>query len=288
MKHCNLCGSSANVLMKRDRILDEEMKKWNNQEWQEWYLCKKCGNIFPVPNTPMSIIADTWNNNRTVYSEEFLIKHFEYLNKVSAGIINQYWSYIKSKRTVLDVGCGYGNLIMLLNKKGFKTLGIDVDKSTKKYHEKYDLDTIIGSVENIPIEKKFDVIFLNYSIYFISNLNNFIMKCKEHLDDNGILCITMANYLHCANKDVPTRSHTFFPIKESIEVFMILSGFNILSVKSKKGSVYMIFEKQKSKQNLPKINVFKIYLLYKTKKIRYSLYTPIILLKNIVKKIVNA
>lgn len=81
---------------------------------------------------------------------------------------------------VLDVGCGEGELMRQLKKRGFSTRGIDLSDYSPDITGDF-LESNIG---------KFDIIFANKVIAF-NNTDKFLDQVKQHLNPDGMfVCIT--------------------------------------------------------------------------------------------------
>jgi len=65
-----------------------------------------------------------------------------------------YLKYFKSKKNVLDIGCGRGEFLELLKEHGIKAKGIDIDKKMVDYCKKKGLDVVLSDatdhLESLP------------------------------------------------------------------------------------------------------------------------------------------
>ena len=285
MVKCSICGSCENWYLISNKLEIEEAKYWNGLREQNWYLCKTCGNAFPKPKASKEAIEYKWNNMRQ--EKQFFEKRMNVLDKAASKVFDYFKPYLKQRKNVLDVGCGFGNLARILQDNGFNVIGIETDATTKLQHLKYGLNTIIGSVEDIELEKKFDAIFLVYSIYFITDIKLALFKLQTMLNDNGIICLVIADFLSCENNEMPSSVHSFYPCKSSIYKLTEITGLKVIHKKSTRGSIFYVINKEKTE--FTKLKFFQseyIYLLYKTKSIRYFLIGQVIRkVSNIVKRI---
>jgi 2-polyprenyl-3-methyl-5-hydroxy-6-metoxy-1,4-benzoquinol methylase len=88
-------------------------------------------------------------------------------------------------KTVLEIGCGTGNLTLELEKLGLQVLGIDSSKEMLKlYKGKTYLNT---SIENLEMENRFDLIIAAYDVfnyisrYELPNVMKKIRKLGKHM-----------------------------------------------------------------------------------------------------------
>ena len=102
----------------------------------------------------------------------------------------------KVNSTVLDLGCGTGNLTSILAERvgpGGKVIGVDPDK--ERLHvarEKYrasNLSFLEGSSEDFP-EDKYDIVFSNYVLHWIVDKEKLFKKVHQNLKHRGCFAFT--------------------------------------------------------------------------------------------------
>lgn len=270
MVKCSICGSCENWHLLSNKLEPEEIKYWNGSKQQNWYLCKLCGNAFPEPQASKEAIEYKWNNMR--HEEDFFEKRMAALDKSAIKVFEYFKPYLQYRQNILDIGCGYGNLARILKDNGFNVIGVETDTTTKLQHLKYGLNTRIGSIEDISFKKKFDAIFLVYSIYFVTDIKQALLRLKKLMNNNGIICIVIADFLRCENNEMPSSVHSFYPCKLSICKLMEVVGLKVVNLKSSRGGIFCVIQKEPIK--FTKLNFAQttgIYFLYKTKRIRYLL-----------------
>jgi len=94
--------------------------------------------------------------------------------------------------TILDVGCGIGDIALTLAKKGYSVTAISPDKNHKKYFDKYKNKNISFyniKFEDIRFEKKFDLILMSESQGNFSPIITF-KQCKRYLKKPGYLLVS--------------------------------------------------------------------------------------------------
>lgn len=117
---------------------------------------------------------------------------------------------IEDGLTMLDIGCGYGNLwrenwsrlpehynLVCLDKKNTwaDTLYADIKTSKLIVNENASVEFIWGDAEEIKVDGKFDRIFLNHVISFINNPSILFQSIHDHLQENGIFICTWGSEL---------------------------------------------------------------------------------------------
>lgn len=95
--------------------------------------------------------------------------------------------YIKNKE-VLDLGSTTNkkDIFDAIKKLARNVIGVDIQKSD-------DPQIIEGNVENINLNKEFDVIIAGDIIEHLDNAGIFLDNMYHHLKDNGLLIITTPN-----------------------------------------------------------------------------------------------
>ncbi len=291
---CPICSSSEKLEIpyKFSTSILDILKKYNIQTVYHWYLCKECGNGYQFPKQDDRVLEEHWNRieQGDVTSDDN--------NRASSSkrLFNYFYPFLKDKKSILDIGCGHGYLLSEFKQNGFETFGIDIDSQTKEIHERLGLDTQIGQVEHLDLKKKYDVVFSTNSLYFIQNPVHFLKKIQNHLNPDGYLCLSIADMLAHTNVAGPGYPLAFYPNYDSIDYILALAGYEIVSKENKLTNILIVC-KINNQVTLPKINTLKIFILLKTKPLRYCFFgLPIkwlhkkltgTFLSKLVKKIIN-
>jgi MPBQ/MSBQ methyltransferase len=95
-------------------------------------------------------------------------------------------------KTILDVGCGIGDIALTLAKKGYIVTAISPDKNHKKYFDRYKDNNISFydiKFEDIRFDKTFDLILMSESQGNFSPLITF-KQCNRYLKKPGYLLVS--------------------------------------------------------------------------------------------------
>lgn len=104
----------------------------------------------------------------------------------------------KDQSNILDIGCGYGNYIDVLstNYPMFHISGIDsqqnvYEETSRKFNSTPNVEIIHGNFFHYPFQKKFDVVLLNYVLFYFNarEKSELIAKVKEILSENGSIIV---------------------------------------------------------------------------------------------------
>lgn len=161
------------------------------------------------------------------YSKEPVFVRLHILGRALLCPFSALVPYFPPSAEILDVGCGYGFLLHLLehdnSNKGRKFLGIDHDLKKINIAKKYasaDMEFSQGSIEELPLGR-FDVVTITDVLYCISldKWKGFLDHCFRVLKENGLLVI----------KEVIKKSgwrHLIVALEEklAVEVFKITCG----------------------------------------------------------------
>lgn len=95
-------------------------------------------------------------------------------------------------QSVLDIGCGEGQLLVQLEARGISTVGIDVSEvgiTEARKHVKGEL--IVGDFETFefPADTSFDLVFVKFVIAFIAEPDLFFQKVTQLLRTHGGLVL---------------------------------------------------------------------------------------------------
>jgi SAM-dependent methyltransferase len=117
-------------------------------------------------------------------------------NRLQAGRILQAWrqqqSTVKAP-SVLDIGCGRGNLLQALQLKGASVLGLEREEFPG--HERPGDFVRVGSLSDPEYAgRRFDIIILQHVLEHLEQPEKVLDHITEHLSEKGLLIIAVPNY----------------------------------------------------------------------------------------------
>ncbi len=129
---------------------------------------------------------------------------------------------IKGKE-ILEVGCGTGNHAVILQKKGFRITGVDLNKEmlavARKKTKKIRLDQ--GDMRNFRLKKKFDIVLCLFSTicYNLSyrQMEKTIRNFHRHLKKGGLMIFDMGFNRERFNQ----KSHAYVNSQSNKEVDIV-------------------------------------------------------------------
>tara|TARA_B100000282_G_C31697793_1_gene474694 strand:+ start:352 stop:1068 length:717 start_codon:yes stop_codon:yes gene_type:complete len=127
------------------------------------------------------------------YSEDRRPKT-DYPNKLASYLNDKY--NLKRYKTLVDFGCGRGDMLEAFSKIKLDVSGIDNSDEISKLNDKFKTYQISAENENINIGNKFDIIFSKSLIEHLRNPLQFLINCKKLLNENGLVIILTPSWYH--------------------------------------------------------------------------------------------
>lgn len=138
--------------------------------------------------TDKKLITDRFSKNFSTYDDNAFVQNIMAANLTKFIPVNNF-------NSVFEIGCGTGILTKYI--KSFflykSYTANDIVKESKKYIKEIikDVNFICGDIEQVKIDKKFDLIISNACLQWCNNLNATIIKLVNMLNKNGILAISI-------------------------------------------------------------------------------------------------
>jgi 2-polyprenyl-3-methyl-5-hydroxy-6-metoxy-1,4-benzoquinol methylase len=134
------------------------------------------------------------NNNRNVkdFSDSISFKDKK----------NQFFIKYCSGKKVLDIGCVQHNpenykskywLHKVIKEVADNVVGFDINEDGVKYLKEKGFNVIHGDAQKFNFHDKFEVITAGDLIEHLSNVDGFIQSCKEHMNNESVLVISVPN-----------------------------------------------------------------------------------------------
>lgn len=130
--------------------------------------------------------------------------------------------------SILDIGCGFGDLLIKLREKGHKgqLYGVDISegmiKEAKENSKGLDIQFKVSQAERLPFrEETFDIIICKHSLYHFK-LNKAIEEIYRCLDNKGVLIFTLNSY---------SKRSRYYSEKYKFLISKNLNNFNFINVK---------------------------------------------------------
>jgi ubiquinone/menaquinone biosynthesis C-methylase UbiE len=111
-----------------------------------------------------------------------------------------YDRYLEKDKKILEAGCGLGNQVIFLTRKGFKVFGVDYAQDALKKVKSFDsaLSLSAADVHSLPFKDNIFHAYLSFGVleHFPFGPMPALKEAKRVLADNGIIVMSLpSNYL---------------------------------------------------------------------------------------------
>jgi len=294
--NCPICGHEDHWLIPhlRDDLTTKLLIEQKLSADYQWFLCKQCGNGFQSIKSNRDVLRRIWQANRlldqygSARQNEIIDLRIKGARRGALRAYNIYSEILGlQKGAMLDVGCGLGELVKVYQDHQWEAFGVDPDPTTKEFHNKLGIKTTISQIEDVSLQKTYDAVFTTHSIYFISQPVDFLKSLKKFIKPDGYLCVAIANFFANNDTGLPGYAHTFYPSHQSMIYLLALAGYKTIFTRSARGSIYLA-AKADASVTPGAVNTFAIYMLYRTKKIRYWLFgMPAGKVRNLLSRVIS-
>ena len=159
-------------------------------------LCKNCGYVFRNKHP-----SNQW------FSNQFK-KRSKYQKNKSLGVNEDYEKFrlkrykklliflekkIKFKE-VIDIGCATGTGLKEFNKKGYKTTGIDTDKTRVNYGRKNNINLINSDIYKFSKSKKYDLVLCIHSLEHFAKPETVLKKMSKLMHQKSFIYIEVPDF----------------------------------------------------------------------------------------------
>jgi 2-polyprenyl-3-methyl-5-hydroxy-6-metoxy-1,4-benzoquinol methylase len=157
------------------------------------YKCNKCGHYYLNPIVSEEMISTYYSKINSKYYE---INDIPIDNRQSESkkLINRIKSVLPTGR-VLEIGCGYGNLLKNFSENGYEVNGIEPSPFASSYAiEKLNLNVINGFLNDTTYEENTFDIIVSFDVFeHLSSTIEMMKIIKKILKKEGLLIIGTGN-----------------------------------------------------------------------------------------------
>lgn len=252
-------------------------------------ICKNCGTIQvrPRPDEKETLAYYTDKTYRVEKPVDNDAVHLKLLRR-GERILTELKKHNYVISSVLEIGCGIGSILQPFKENGSKILGYELNAEEVEYGKAKGLNLIIGTIDDVPKGKKFDVIIYSHLIEHLVYPLKEIAKIYNILEDNGALVVLLPSFYNMKPSRYKMNNIIVYP---HLQYFTLTTLTNLLAHGKFKciygeEEILSIFTKTEEK-----IVIKSDYTKARIKKVLYKIYSPFYIpffrIKRKTKKILN-
>jgi SAM-dependent methyltransferase len=280
---CDLCGSNETEMLIKQRDL---LLATTNEEFTI-VTCRNCGLIYLNPRPSSNTLSRFYPSQYYPPAPRKAVKGMKGKSKALLGrlkrwVLEEYYGYpvLNSKMTlrilkrivawpdkvlrefkgchplpwqgqgnVLDVGCGAGGNLRVLEEQGWKVFGIEISDIAAAHARQLVTGTIhTGTLESAPFEQNtFDLVLMNHSLEHFPSPVDALRRAYRLLKDDGLLVVSVPNARALEVKlfgwwwfgwDPPRHFYHFN--KSTLSRALRLAGFQIHRHRTGTGALFLM------------------------------------------------
>ena len=194
-KECPACGSDKfeKVFSVKDHLVSNEVFEIRH--------CISCSLRITSPKPNVEEIGKYYKSDEYIshkeVGESVLNKIYKFVQRFSLikkrNIIKR--TFRNKKGTLLDVGCGTGDFLKVMNKAGWIISGVEKDGNARRIAQNTSGAPIFSIEQHFSDSNKYDVITMWHSLEHVDDLEKQIANLISLLNENGLLFVAVPNYL---------------------------------------------------------------------------------------------
>ncbi|MBH07787.1 MAG: methyltransferase [Flavobacteriales bacterium] len=174
--------------------------------------------------------------SHTNKKNDFTSKLYQLIRTYSINRKHTLISKLIKNKKILDIGSGTGEFLSYMKKNNYETYGVEIAKNARNLSIKNHKLNVKDSIFNLS-EKNFDIITMWHVLEHIYDLDDYMRKIKNLLNDKGFLLVAVPNHKcydqkffgkYWAGWDVPL--HLWHFDKNSMQKLSKLYGFEIFRI----------------------------------------------------------
>jgi 2-polyprenyl-3-methyl-5-hydroxy-6-metoxy-1,4-benzoquinol methylase len=276
---CDLCGSKNQEIL----FIGKDYR-FGIKEVFKVVKCCECSLIFVNPRPDFIeltnlyekyYVSEDMKNIRDTNSDS---KLRNFIKKLWHSYIGNYINNIDVHGRVLDVGCGGGNLLLDLQKKGADVYGIETNPKSVEICKRKRLKILCGNLESINFpDEQFDTVIMSQLIEHLPSPKETLNEIHRLLKPGGKL------YIYCPNAEGYLKSlfskywhgwhlpfHLYHFTKETLSKYAKECGYEIVNIKTITPTVFFVYslksylwgEKEGPLQNRDSARLLENHLFY--------------------------
>lgn len=191
-ENCPLCHATAKIFLQKTQDLHYGIPGY----W-DYSKCSDCRVVFLNPAPTQDFLKNSYDDSYYSYQDFSPPKIWRLIFRRLLGfnVGNTGDPVFLKPGKVLDIGCGSGQFLYDMKKKGWETHGVELSTGAAEIgNHKYELNIQSGSLldAQLPLES-FDYIRLNHSFEHLTNPRETLQRIERLLKVDGLLFIGVPN-----------------------------------------------------------------------------------------------
>jgi 2-polyprenyl-3-methyl-5-hydroxy-6-metoxy-1,4-benzoquinol methylase len=145
-------------------------------------------------------------------NDEDLARRYSSENRARQQTLLKRLANYSGGRTLLDVGCGDGQLLQTAKDEGWDALGIDLSETAIMLCHRRGLSASRTDFFDVSLDKRrFDVIVMSELIEHVPSPQRFLKRAEELLEEGGVVYLTTPNFGSLARRVLAERWSVIHP-----------------------------------------------------------------------------
>lgn len=242
VEKCPVCGSrctedylDTNLTTFFFPVLDEVIKKIKKESFR-LKICQNCSHIFQA-EIKKDLIDLIYNEFYMYYNLDTSIEFQDVYRERTIEFMEVVLSQEKDQK-VLDIGCGEGTYFPFFETIGYECFGIEPSGKAKIAKERnpnaYISDEYFETSETNIFNTKFDIIFMNWALEHIVEIESFFKKLKKYVKVGTKLIIQVPDVQYYIDNNLAlfyVHEHINYFTIETLSLLLEKKGFQIVGQK---------------------------------------------------------
>lgn len=238
-RSCPICGSDSHRLL-------------FSKSGGQYVSCENCSMVFLNPGIKDQYLEEYYGNNHDMQSEIVELDSAFYSALYKKGI-STFSARRASPGKILDVGCSAGSFLDIARSSGWKTFGLELNRTEVEYTRKKGHQVFAETIKKANLDEKMDVVSLWDVFEHIKDGASFLRCANQLLDHGGGVFIQSPSSASLAARMLQEKCNMF----DGLEHVNLYNQKNIADLASLTGFVVVSYETV-----ISEIGVMNNYLQY--------------------------